>query len=625
MNTFRIVGMPFLFTVLVLILFSCEKEQEKFSEDLYSDNSTLLVNSNSEEDCPEVDALRLDFESVFFTSDNERNIFQRNFGQLNWECATYSCESLVQDSMMIIGAYNTFTSDLLSLIVAEKTTDAEYQYSIIISDHISSYVLNSQEVVPNEILSLDSLMRQFSDYGFSDDIDTRDDDEEPGCPTFGGPSWWSKLWKKIKNALTSGGGGGAGGTSGTGNGGSSWSHWIYFGNNNSNSNTGANNSSTGGGGGQDFCSSAYEAIGFEELETMLGYMTQYENSSEFGNNIPEGLSLMNIMQSECDITDYLSFEQCANLSIGCYYGLEPQELGYYQGLMQTYNCNDLEYLVTNIGECYSCDSQESFNQYALGQLASNFEKKYGLELSGEEKSQIKSNVSNICEEDFDDEALEILFRIYFSKNKGGIPINLEQTFADCFGVPDASGNYIDCSDIEESDIFELTLFAEQPNPNTRDSYSGMVGINLNIGHSFVNLSTNYGGSSSSITFGFYPFVPVDYNATIVPMEIIDDGGHSFSSAVTIELTCSQFNQAITNSLLIQNQNYDLENYNCTDYAINVANSVSLGVLDTSAPVIYEGKTLGVMSNPGDLGEDIKLLTNGTVNPIGGIAPETNCN
>lgn len=57
----------------------------------------------------------------------------------------------------------------------------------------------------------------------------------------------------------------------------------------------------------------------------------------------------------------------------------------------------------------------------------------------------------------------------------------------------------------------------------------------------------------------------------------------------------------------------------------MANSVNLGVTDTTSPWIYMGKTSGNSINSGDLGEDIKNINNANINLYGGIAPSTNCN
>lgn len=218
----------------------------------------------------------------------------------------------------------------------------------------------------------------------------------------------------------------------------------------------------------------------------------------------------------------------------------------------------------------------------------------------------------------------ILFTTNLSKDKGENAIDLMQVFEDCFGIPNQNGEYIDCSNSENSS-FEMTLYADQPTPNSRDPYSGIPGVSLDVGHTFLSLVTNFGGSNTTITYGFYPSQAVDLQNPIVDMAINDDGGHEFSSSITIQLTCDQFNQAINNSISATSNNYDLNNYNCTDYGIEIANLASLGVLDTTSPWVFMGKTYGNSSNPGDLGEDIKDIPNGNINSNGGTAPLTNCN
>lgn len=197
-------------------------------------------------------------------------------------------------------------------------------------------------------------------------------------------------------------------------------------------------------------------------------------------------------------------------------------------------------------------------------------------------------------------------------------------FENCFGTPDLNGDFIDYSQAGNSS-FELTLFADQPNPGNRDPFSGNPISGIDLGHTFLSLSTNFGGTQKTGTFGFYPSSEVNLNNTAVPMAIYDDGAHEYSVSVTIQLTCEEFNQVLNNSINATSNIYDLNDYNCTDYGIEIANSVNLGVLDTSSPWEYLGMTYGNSSNPGDLGEDIKNLNNGVINSTGGIAPLTNCN
>jgi len=219
-----------------------------------------------------------------------------------------------------------------------------------------------------------------------------------------------------------------------------------------------------------------------------------------------------------------------------------------------------------------------------------------------------------------------LFRESVSKAGGPTVIDLNTTFTDCFGAPDPMGNYIDCSSAGSA-TFELTLYADQPTAGSRDPYSGIPGVNLDVGHTFVSLSTNYGGTNSNITFGFYPQEgsTVDLNSPVVPMDTYDDGGHEYSSSVTISLTCEQFNQAMIDAVAAASTNdYDLNNYNCTDFGIEVANNAGLNVTDTTSDWVDPFGTIhGSSSNPGDLGEDI-LLVGGTANTSGDDAPETDC-
>ena len=68
--------------------------------------------------------------------------------------------------------------------------------------------------------------------------------------------------------------------------------------------------------------------------------------------------------------------------------------------------------------------------------------------------------------------------------------------------------------------------------------------------------------------------------------------------------------------------YHLDDYNCTDFAIQVVNSIGLNVPTTSGTWSNGGGR-----NPGDLGEDLRdliLSPNMTRNDIGGLAESRNC-
>ncbi|NNL91520.1 MAG: hypothetical protein HKO66_04750, partial [Saprospiraceae bacterium] len=286
--------------------------------------------------------------------------------------------------------------------------------------------------------------------------------------------------------------------------------------------------------------------------------------------------------------------------------------------------NDPEACIEDMDSCppeaYEACVEDKLCDYAIG----NFEIDNEILLDQEAKDLIKSKVSSCGSEGFEEEVLDILFTEYFSRIKSDKILDLEELFEDCFGEPNEFGDYIDCENSGNS-IFEFTLYADQPVENSRDMYDGFPGFDLDVGHAFVSLNTNYGGSDKSLTYGFYPSQKVVLAIPLSPQDICDDSNHSFTSSVTIQISCDDFNQAISTSISAASNDYHLINYNCTDYAIEIANAVSLGVADTQGSVWFGGKPYGALSNPGDLGEDIKLVPNGIINPYGGNAPGNSCN
>ncbi len=306
---------------------------------------------------------------------------------------------------------------------------------------------------------------------------------------------------------------------------------------------------------------------------------------------------------------------------GNYYG-NP----YYQ--WGEYFSSNSELFVDIINTKYGCvDFDELELVECIDEKYNLFIDAFDLNLTEDEEKAIKKTTkeSGECGDNFEEDALSILFLSELSKTpSSSTEIDLANTFINCFGAADANGNYVDCAQAGNS-TFELTLYADQPNPGNRDPFSGNPITGIDVGHTFLSVSTNYGGSQKNITYGFYPSTAVDLNHTNVLMSIYDDSEHEYSTSVTMNLSCTEFNLVLSNSLNATSNNYDLNNYNCTDFGIEIANSVNLGVLDTTSPWVYLGETYGNSSNPGDLGEDIRFLTNGSVNTTGGTAPSTNCN
>lgn len=150
----------------------------------------------------------------------------------------------------------------------------------------------------------------------------------------------------------------------------------------------------------------------------------------------------------------------------------------------------------------------------------------------------------------------------------------------------------------------LTVYVKEPNPGSGDSYSGFG----YVGHAYVSITQ---GSEVS-TFGFYPtsdnINPVNTTSTSV---LGNDGSESFTASISTTITGAQL-QLILNASINFNGTYDLDNYNCTDFAIELGNLGGLGLPEANGT--WPG---GGGSNPGALGLYIHNFT-----PAGGINTNT---
>lgn len=177
---------------------------------------------------------------------------------------------------------------------------------------------------------------------------------------------------------------------------------------------------------------------------------------------------------------------------------------------------------------------------------------------------------------------------------------------------------MNCFDLSKK--AKITLYVEQPKPNSRDTWTGSK-LNPNVGHTFVSITQ--GGITRNI--GFYP------NGRIYPTlkpsansVLRNDSEHIYHVSVSTNITSSQLS-SVVNNISNFNSTYNLDSYNCTDFGIEIANSVGMNIPDTRGT--WDG---GGGSNPGDLGQDIRNLTsnsNRTVNTTAGRAPKNNgkCN
>lgn len=92
------------------------------------------------------------------------------------------------------------------------------------------------------------------------------------------------------------------------------------------------------------------------------------------------------------------------------------------------------------------------------------------------------------------------------------------------------------------------------------------------GHTFLQITKTNGTQSVTQNIGFYP------NATWklllaepVQNKILDNSEHEFNASLTINITPEQLNNTINYLGNLASRDYDIDDYNCTDFALEVFN------------------------------------------------------
>lgn len=94
------------------------------------------------------------------------------------------------------------------------------------------------------------------------------------------------------------------------------------------------------------------------------------------------------------------------------------------------------------------------------------------------------------------------------------------------------------------------------------------------GHAFISLTKeNASGQSITQVIGFYPVV-TDVNTMLgeVNSKIVNDEENKYSAIYSLDVNANQFRSAITKAISLSHNNYNLYNFNCTNFAINVFNA-----------------------------------------------------
>jgi len=203
-------------------------------------------------------------------------------------------------------------------------------------------------------------------------------------------------------------------------------------------------------------------------------------------------------------------------------------------------------------------------------------------------------------------------------NLDPVGVSPTQTWADDLTILDDPGdkisdiqNYLKCFNLSQG--ASLTIYVDQPVPNSSKTWT-WDGNDPDVGHTFITITQG----KYTRSLGFYPDGGVVPKVSPSSTSILkDDSNHSFDVSVQLSISSSQL-ASIYNDITEANSTYNLNSYNCTDFAFDISSSGGLNLPDTNGS--WPG---GGGSNPGSLGQDLRSISSTadyTVNKSSGSAP-----
>lgn len=123
----------------------------------------------------------------------------------------------------------------------------------------------------------------------------------------------------------------------------------------------------------------------------------------------------------------------------------------------------------------------------------------------------------------------------------------------------------------------IEIFSDLPvngEPNTFFDWE-----NGSPGHSFLQIRKSNGALSVQQIIGFYP--NERWKAILTPAPIsgkfVDNAGHEFNASLKMSLTPAELQSVINEMLYLKNSiKYDIDEYNCTDFALHIFNFIRPG-------------------------------------------------
>ena len=179
--------------------------------------------------------------------------------------------------------------------------------------------------------------------------------------------------------------------------------------------------------------------------------------------------------------------------------------------------------------------------------------------------------------------------------------------------------------------YTVTVCVDQPTPGTRNPWtttsggpagSSVAGNALNVGHTFLIFSEQYGETNITRNVGFYPSGTVTPRSPSSQGQLSNNEDHTYNISATFTVTNGNFFAML--NFITQGNNYgflyNLNTENCTTFSLQTLVQGGINLPNTIGEWLN-----GMGNNPGDLGEDIRqmnLLPNMTRNTVANYHPNT---
>ncbi|MGN7723594.1 hypothetical protein [Chitinophaga sp. 22620] len=161
--------------------------------------------------------------------------------------------------------------------------------------------------------------------------------------------------------------------------------------------------------------------------------------------------------------------------------------------------------------------------------------------------------------------------------------------------------YLSCFDPRTN--AKITFYADQPEAGSSQLFT----TKEKVGHAYISIEQYSGGRIVRRTVGYHPFEPIAPFFTIEGRsQLGDDSNSEYDVRLSVPITSSQLQTVLA---LVENYNphYHLENYNCTNFVLDISDACGLHIPRTKGWWL-----VGSGLNPASFGEDLKKIPGAVV-------------